>query len=161
MRLRRMRSRRRTFAETDNNFTKTKASPEVEAKLRRCRMRSQTAELPETSDKTLEKSDTALTRGQRRKPLISWIDPKVYNEIDDLYSCFKCSKQLWTIGALKNHILTHFYPMIFAMLQSSPPFQCNVCDYKTSDRTSMARHLAFIHKVGALDCHAGVYILYL
>ena len=67
--------------------------------------------------------------------------PKVFSGPD----CCKCGLVCKDLSHLKNHILSHYYSNVYAVLPSNKPFECPVCSKLNRDRITLTRHYAFTH----------------
>ncbi len=66
-------------------------------------------------------------------------------QYSDGLQCLKCDAMCKDLSHLKNHLLSHFYPEFYALLPSSKPFPCPICEKEFRDRISLLRHYAFAH----------------
>jgi len=61
--------------------------------------------------------------------------------------CFKCDVTCKDAANLKNHILSHYYQVFYAVLPGSKPFSCPDCDMAPArDKITLTRHYAFSHR---------------
>ena len=63
-------------------------------------------------------------------------------------TCFKCGVVCKDTANLKNHVLSHYYAIFYAVLPDSKPYNCPFpgCENPHRDKISLARHYAFSHR---------------
>jgi len=61
--------------------------------------------------------------------------------------CPKCGQICKDRNGLRNHVLSHYYEIIFEVLPSSAPFSCPECGKVWRDKFSLARHYAYSHNM--------------
>ncbi len=79
--------------------------------------------------------------------LASDSEEKVERKEENNLKCFKCDKACNSAPNLRNHILSHYYKVFFAVLPARKPFSCPDCNYtRARDRITLVRHYAFYHE---------------
>jgi len=78
--------------------------------------------------------------------LASDSEEKVERKEENNLKCFKCDKACNSAPNLRNHILSHYYEVFFAVLPASKPLSCPDCNYNNvRDKITLVRHYALCH----------------
>lgn len=102
---------------------------------------------PENKIQTSEKAGEKVNSDEEME---EELNPREVVEVQysDTRKCFVCNKEYQKEKKLnlKNHILSHYYPIFYQVIPNSRPFNCPECEHVSRDRITLIRHVAFYHR---------------